>query len=198
MNTTGSAMEQARSPSRSRFPQTARRTAAGRITLGNSHAAGRAGRMPVNLGMRGLLRRSILVGAVLLSLAVPAQAYSVQTHQQLVDLSWKPFFEPLLLARYPGLSASELRKAHAFAYGGCAIQDLGYYPFGDQFFSDLLHYVRSGDFVEAMLRDASSPDELAFALGALSHYIGDSVGHSLAIERSLGKVQIEVGLNPPA
>ncbi|WP_419806192.1 zinc dependent phospholipase C family protein [Terriglobus sp.] len=139
----------------------------------------------MSIGLRlarvpGLLQRSILIGTTLLIAAVPAGAYSVQTHQQLVDLSWKPAIEPLLMARYPGLTAGQLREAHAYAYGGCAIQDLGYYPFGDQFFSDLLHYVRSGDFVQALLHDASSPDELAFALGALSHYVGDSLGHSLA------------------
>ena len=127
-----------------------------------------------------VLRRSIPFIASLLLPVLPVQAYSVQTHQQLVDLSWKSAFAPLLLARYPGLTAGQLREAHAYAYGGCAIQDLGYYPFGDQFFSDLLHYVRSGDFIQALLHDASSPDELAFALGALSHYVGDSLGHSLA------------------
>ncbi len=87
---------------------------------------------------------------------------------------------PALQARYPGLTAAQLHEAHAYAYGGCAIQDLGYYPLGDQFFSDLLHYVRSGDFVRALIRDARSADELAFALGALSHYVGDSIGHSVA------------------
>lgn len=127
-----------------------------------------------------LFRRFILFLGVLAFAVCTAKAYSVQSHQQLVDLAWKPAIEPLLLARYPGLTPGQLREAHAYAYGGCAIQDLGYYPFGDQFFSDLLHYIRSGDFVQALLRNANSPDEVAFALGALSHYVGDSLGHSLA------------------
>lgn len=110
----------------------------------------------------------------------PVRAYSVQSHQQLVDLSWKSDFVPLLLARYPGLTQGQLREAHAYAYGGCAIQDLGYYPFGDKFFSELLHYVRTGELVQQLLADANTADELAFALGALSHYVGDSLGHSLA------------------
>lgn len=118
--------------------------------------------------------------------ARPAVAYSVQSHQQLVDLSWKAAFEPLLLARYPGLTPGQLREAHAYAYGGCAIQDLGYYPFGEKFFSELLHYVRTGDFIQQLLADASTPDELAFALGALSHYVGDSLGHSLATNDAVG------------
>ena len=139
--------------------------------------------MQAYAGTNGKLRSSL--SAILFSLLLgystpPANAYSVQSHQQLVDLSWKPAIEPLLLARYPNLTAGQLREAHAYAYGGCAIQDLGYYPFGDEFFSNLLHYVRSGDFVQQLLHDAESPDELAFALGALSHYVGDSLGHSLA------------------
>ena len=91
----------------------------------------------------------------------------------------------MLLARYPGLTSGQLREAHAYAYGGCAIQDLGYYPFGDKFFSQLLHYVRSGEFVQQLLREANSPDELAFALGALSHYVGDSLGHSIATNNAV-------------
>jgi hypothetical protein len=65
------------------------------------------------------------------------------------------------------------------------IQDLGYYPFGKTLFSDLTHYVRSGDFIVALLRDASTADELAFAVGALSHYIGDNIGHSQVVNVSV-------------
>jgi hypothetical protein len=65
------------------------------------------------------------------------------------------------------------------------IQDLGYYPFGDSFFSDLTHYVRSGDFVLALFRNAHNANELAFAVGAESHYIGDSIGHSQATNRAV-------------
>jgi hypothetical protein len=132
---------------------------------------------------------------LLLSLAVyllflsphPGFAYSVQTHEQLIDLEWKPAIEPLLLARYPNLTPQQLLEAHAFAYGGCAIQDLGYYPFGNQFFSNLTHYVRTGDFVRSLLRNVRTADELAFAIGALSHYVGDTTGHSLAVNPSVAK-----------
>ena len=110
-----------------------------------------------------------------------AHAYSLLTHEQLIDLTWKESIVPLLLGRYPGLTPAELEEARAYAYGGCVIQDIGYYPFGDNEYSNLTHYVRSGDFVVNLFRDATNADELAFAVGALSHYIGDSVGHSTAI-----------------
>jgi len=103
--------------------------------------------------------------------------YSVLTHEQVVDLMWKDKIQPLLLKRFPGATEQDLQKAHAYAYGGCVLQDMGYYPFGSKFFSDLVHYVRSGDFVEALLEDSSDLNEYAFALGALSHYASDISGH---------------------
>lgn len=109
-----------------------------------------------------------------------ADAYSLLTHEQLVDLTWQSSIVPLLLSRYPTLTPAELEHARAYAYGGCVIQDIGYYPLGDTFFSDLTHYVRSGDFVVNLFRDAGNADELAFAVGALSHYIGDTYGHAEA------------------
>jgi hypothetical protein len=109
-----------------------------------------------------------------------AAAYSLLTHEQLIDLTWNDSIAPLLKSRYPNLTAAELDRARSFAYGGCVIQDLGYYPFGNSFFSDLTHYVRSGDFVLALFRNAHNANELAFAVGAMSHYIGDSIGHSQA------------------
>ncbi|AXC10270.1 hypothetical protein ACPOL_0915 [Acidisarcina polymorpha] len=98
----------------------------------------------------------------------------------MIDLTWQASIAPLLQARYPGLTPSQLQEARAYAYGGCAIQDIGYYPFGDKFFSELTHYVRTGDFISNLFRHAQNADELAFAIGALSHYIGDTVGHAEA------------------
>src|SRR6201982_163856 len=122
--------------------------------------------------------------AVLLALmlwAAQTTAYSVLTHEELIDLAWNDSIRPLLLKRFPGATEEQLLVAHAYAYGGSAIQDMGYYPFGKQFFSNLTHYVRSGDFIAWMLQNARTLDEYAFAIGALSHYLGDSVGHSEAI-----------------
>ena len=110
----------------------------------------------------------------------PARAYGILTHQQIIDCSWESTIVPLLLSRFPSLSPEQLKTAHAYAYGGSVIQDLGYYPFSNGFFSDLTHYVRSGDFVRSLFRHAHTADEVAFAIGALGHYIGDSIGHSTA------------------
>jgi hypothetical protein len=110
----------------------------------------------------------------------PAAAYSLLTHEQLIDLTWKDAIVPFLLSRYPNLTAAQLDRARSYAYGGCVIQDMGYYPFGDTSFSNLTHYVRSGDFVVNLFRNATNVNDLAFAIGALSHYIGDSVGHAEA------------------
>jgi hypothetical protein len=115
-----------------------------------------------------------------------ALGYAVYTHAELIDLLWLDSIRPFLLHRYPGTTAEELDEAHAYAYGGCVIQDLGYYPFGKQIFSDLTHYVRSGVFVDRMFRNARNVDELAFAVGALSHYVGDVIGHSKAINPATG------------
>ncbi|HEV2731490.1 MAG TPA: zinc dependent phospholipase C family protein [Terriglobales bacterium] len=119
---------------------------------------------------------SLLMCAALLS-AHMALAYSVLTHEQVVDLLWKDQIEPLLKKRFPQATEQDLQKAHAYAYGGSMIQDMGYYPFGNKFFSDLLHYVRSGDFVMNLINDSSDPNEYAFALGALAHYASDNSGH---------------------
>jgi hypothetical protein len=130
------------------------------------------------------LRLWFLAACLLFSLPEAAFSYSVLTHELLIDLTWKQQLEPLLRKRYPGTTPAQLRVAHAYAYGGCVIQDLGYYPFAHTFFSNLTHYVRSGDFVTNLLRDARTVDEYAFALGALSHYIGDNVGHHDAVNRA--------------
>src|SRR5690242_6418760 len=103
--------------------------------------------------------------------------YSVLTHEQVIDLMWKDQIQPLLVRRFPTTTEDDLLKAHAYAYGGSVVQDMGYYPFGSHFFSDLVHYVRSGDFVEALLRESKDVNEYAFALGALSHYAADNSGH---------------------
>ena len=133
-------------------------------------------------------RRSPLAVLLLLTIVgIPrtAEPYSLQTHEQLIDLTWNHSIRPLLLSRYPNLTPAQLQEAHAYAYGGCAIQDLGYYPFGNSLFSDLTHYVRSGDFVLALFRNSHNANELAFSIGALSHYLSDNIGHSEAVNTAV-------------
>ena len=115
-----------------------------------------------------------------LLIAARISAYSVLTHEAIIDSAWDSSIKPLLLQRYPGLTEEDLREAHARAYGGAIIQDMGYYPFGSRMFSDLVHYVRGGDFVNALLTEAQNANELAFAIGALAHYSADESGHSIA------------------
>jgi hypothetical protein len=111
--------------------------------------------------------------------------YAVLAHQALIDTTWESHVKPLLKAKFPDATEEELSAAQAYAYGGSIIQDLGYYPHGSPFFSDLTHYVRSGDFVLALLRDAQNVYDYAFALGALSHYATDNQGHRLATNRAV-------------
>jgi hypothetical protein len=128
-------------------------------------------------GWRLLSVRAAVILLVVLMSSGGSFGYSVLTHEQIVDLLWTGAIQPLLLKRYPLLSEDQLREAHAYAYGGAVIQDLGYYPFGSREFSNLVHYVRSGDFVSELLRQSEDVNEYAFALGALSHYASDIVGH---------------------
>jgi hypothetical protein len=123
---------------------------------------------------------SIRVLAVLLVVLLCGNtsfAYSVLTHEQIVDLLWTDELRPLLLKRFPALTEDQLKEAHSYAYGGAVIQDLGYYPFGSVEFSNLVHYVRSGDFVRELLLQSQDANEYAFALGALAHYASDIAGH---------------------
>ena len=128
-------------------------------------------------GWRLLSVRAAALLLVVLMCSGGLSAYSVLTHEQIVDLAWTDQIRPLLLQRYPGLSEDQIREAHAYAYGGAVIQDLGYYPFGSREFSNLVHYVRSGDFVVELLLESQDANEYAFALGALSHYAADIAGH---------------------
>jgi hypothetical protein len=128
-------------------------------------------------GWRLLSVRATALLLIVLMCSSGSPAYSVLTHEEIVDLLWTDEIRPLLLKRYPGLSEDQIREAHAYAYGGAVIQDLGYYPFGSRDFSNLVHYVRSGDFVRELLLESQDVNEYAFALGALSHYASDIAGH---------------------
>jgi hypothetical protein len=112
-------------------------------------------------------------------------AYSVLTHEAIIDSVWEDSLKPLLLQHFPDSTSDELLEARSYAYGGSLIEDMGYYPFGSRMFSDLIHYVRTGEFIESLIRESRNLNEYAFALGTLSHYSSDSTGHSLATNRAV-------------
>jgi len=134
----------------------------------------------------------VIVAATLLSLGASAgRAYSVLAHEAIIDSAWEKI-RSLLVARFPNATPDELRAAHGYAYGGSLIQDLGYYPHGSHYFSDLTHYVRSGEFVRALIRDSQDVNEYAFALGALAHYAADDEGHR-AVNRAVPLLYPKLG-----
>src|SRR5581483_6226527 len=83
--------------------------------------------LPVRFG-RGWFRCLLIAILSLLFVTPHSHAYSVLTHEQVVDLLWKDQIEPLLRSRFPQATDEDLRKAHAYAYGGSLVQDMGYYP----------------------------------------------------------------------
>jgi hypothetical protein len=132
---------------------------------------------PIASGWRVQRIRLLAILVILLMCSLGSFAYSVLTHEEIVDLLWKDEIRPLLLKRFPALTEDQITAAHAYAYGGAVIQDLGYYPFGSKQFTDLAHYVRSGDLVREMLLESQDANEYAFAMGALAHYASDIAGH---------------------
>lgn len=120
------------------------------------------------------------------------KAYSIISHQAVVDAAWKTSILPLLQKRFPAATDSVLKDAHAFAYGGSVAADMGYFPFGSALYSNLVHYVRSGDFVKALIDEAADVNEYAFAMGFLSHYNADKFGHSMATNIAAPKLYPKV------
>jgi zinc dependent phospholipase C len=150
----------------------------------------------ISTGWYLLLARIVALVLIVLMFGIHSSAYSVLTHEEIVDLLWTDQIRPLLLKRYQELSEQQITEAHAYAYGGAVIQDLGYYPFGSREFSDLVHYVRSGDFVRELLIESQDVNEYAFALGALSHYASDIAGHpavNLAVAIEYPKLRAKYG-----
>jgi Zinc dependent phospholipase C len=133
------------------------------------------------------VRAGVVAAIVATGLLAPAraEAYSVLAHEANIDALWDSTIAPMLKVRFPEASREQILEARGYAYGGCVIQDLGYYPFGSRFFSNLLHYVRTGDFIMALIRDAQDVNEYAFALGALGHYSADNDGHPMAVNRAV-------------
>jgi hypothetical protein len=146
--------------------------------------------MGINLARKVIL--SMGAFGLVLCLSGASLGYSVLTHQAIIDSTWEGQIKPILLKRFPAATAEQLREAHAHAYGGAISQDMGYYPFGSRFYTDLTHYVRSGDFIEALVAESRDLNEYAFALGALAHYAADNHGHALGTNRAVPQVYPEL------
>lgn len=64
-------------------------------------------------------------------------------------------------------------------YQGSWGPDLGYFPGGHPFLSDLAHYVRTGELTRTLVRSARTPTERAFAQGWLTHVLADQAIHPI-------------------
>ncbi|MHB8756309.1 MAG: zinc dependent phospholipase C family protein, partial [Candidatus Acidiferrales bacterium] len=138
-----------------------------------------------SLRVRSKLKPAAVVLFLFAFLVQTSHGFSVLTHEAIIDSEWDPVIKPLLMHRFPQATPDELKEAHAYAYGGAIIQDMGYYPFGNKFFSDLTHYVRTADFCRALVRESENLNEYAFALGSVAHYVADNDGHRLAVNRAV-------------
>lgn len=141
--------------------------------------------------MKGICVKLTMLVTIVFVFTTRCFAYSVLTHEAIIDANWN-IMVPILKQKFPAATDEELKNAHAFAYGGCVMPDLGYYPFGSKLFTDLIHYVRSGDFIENLFEEASNINEYAFALGALCHYYADEYGHSVGVNRSVPLIYPEM------
>ena len=136
--------------------------------------------------MRRFLKRTVVFFSFLLTVGITScYAYSMLTHLAIIDASWEGVFLPAIKQRFPTATEEQLKQARAYAYGGAIGPDIGYSRHGNKLFSNLLHYVRTGDFVESLLEEARDINEFAFALGVVSHYYGDECGHAIAVNRSV-------------
>jgi hypothetical protein len=143
--------------------------------------------------MKRLCAKLIMLVSVALIFGTDrCSGYSVLTHEAIIDANWNAVLLPLLKQKFPAATDEELKNAHAFAYGGCVMPDLGYYPFGSKLFTNLVHYVRSGDFIGNLFEESGNINEYAFALGALCHYYADKCGHSVGVNRSVPLIYPEM------
>jgi hypothetical protein len=123
-------------------------------------------------------RFRLLLIILILKSPLPSTAFALLSHEAIIDATWEKTIKPLLKNKYPSVTEEQLKEAHAYLYGGSLIPDIGYYPFGSKLFTHLLHYVRSGDFINTVLTEAQNVNEYAFGLGLLCHYNADKYGHA--------------------
>ena len=86
-----------------------------------------------------LVFKRIVAILFFLCTACTSNAYSILTHEALIDVNWEKVLLPLLKQKYPGSTDLELKEAHAYAYGGAVVPDMGYFPRGSKLFTNLIH-----------------------------------------------------------
>jgi hypothetical protein len=138
--------------------------------------------------MKKRFTSTFLLPLFIFVLPYTGNSFGVLTHEAIIDALWENSIVPLIKTKYPQANATELKDAHAYAYGGAVTPDMGFYPFGSKSFTNLVHYVRSGDMVNSLLKNARNINEYAFAIGFLSHYYADNFGHPLATNKSVPDV----------
>jgi len=143
--------------------------------------------------MKNNFLKKILFSFLIVVLPFTSKAFGVLSHQAIIDALWEKSILPLLKAKYPSSTPEEIKEARAYAYGGTVAPDMGYYPFGSSFFTNLVHYVRSGDMVTSLLRNSKTINEYAFAIGFMSHYYADNYGHPIATNKSVPIVYPKLG-----
>jgi hypothetical protein len=114
---------------------------------------------------------------------LPCRAFGLLSHQAIIDAAWEKSITPALKEKYPNSTDKEIKEARAYVYGGSILPDIGYMPMGSTEFTHLVHYIRTGDFVNSLLEGAENINEYAFALGMMSHYYADNYGHPLGTNR---------------
>src|SRR5258705_4449905 len=92
----------------------------------------------------GALRTGLFLLAVFFAARV-CPAYSVLTHEEIVDLLWQDQIQPLLKKQFPSATDEDLRKAHAYAYGGAPLQEIGALPLCQKQLSGPVYPVRRRD-----------------------------------------------------
>ena len=71
------------------------------------------------------------------------------------------------------------RSERASFFAGAIAPDMGYFPGGDRFTSDLAHYVRAGELARSLKRCANEGYAASFARGWATHVLADILIHPL-------------------
>jgi len=142
------------------------------------------------------ISRGVLTSGLRCSRALSVtSAYSVLSHQAIIDSAWEDGLEPALLARFPNATPEELSAA-----AGLCIRRRDYsrprlLSIRAAIFSAILtHYVRSGDFHQwRSCHDANDIYEYGFAFGRDGRTTpADNNGHRIGTNRAVARCSIRI------